>query len=83
MNEQSTQQKSQTFRGTIENAHSKDTRTGLAMVVFKVNGYAFKAFGDQAAAVQQLEGQHAEITAKLGCRNCASSPWATINAGRF
>jgi hypothetical protein len=64
MNGQKTQQKSQTFRGTIENVQSKDTRSGLAMVVFKVNGYGFKAFGDQAAAVQQLDGQHAEIKAQ-------------------
>ncbi len=64
MSEQRTQQKLQTFRGTIENVQSKDTRSGLAMVVFEVNGYAFKAFGSQAAAVQQLSGQYAEITAK-------------------
>ena len=39
MNEQNTQQKSQTFRGTIENVQSKNTRSGLAMVIFKMNGY--------------------------------------------
>jgi hypothetical protein len=64
MMEQDRQQKLQTFRGTIANVQSKDTRSGLAMVVFEVNGYAFKAFGSQAAAVQQLSGQYAEITAK-------------------
>ena len=64
MSEQKTHQKLQTFRGKIENVESKNTRSGLAMVVFKVNGYAFKAFGSQAEAVRQFDGQHAEITAK-------------------
>jgi hypothetical protein len=64
MSEQKTQQKLQTFRGKIENVESKNTRSGLAMVVFKVNGYPSKAFGNQAEAVQQLEGHHAEITAR-------------------
>jgi len=64
MSEQEAQQNAQTFRGKIENVHSKNTRSGLAMVVFTVNGYAFKAFGVQAEAVRQLEGQNAEIMAK-------------------
>jgi hypothetical protein len=64
MSEQKAQQNAQTFRGKIENVHSKNTRSGLAMVVFTVNGYAFKAFGVQAEAVQQLDGQNAEIMAK-------------------
>jgi hypothetical protein len=64
MSEQKTQQKLQTFRGKIENVESKNTCSGLAMVVFKVNGYAFKAFGYQAQTVRQFDGQHAKITAK-------------------
>jgi hypothetical protein len=64
MSENKTQQRAQSFRGTIENVQSKNTRSGLAMVVFTVNGYAFKAFGAQAEAAQQLEGEHIEITAK-------------------
>ena len=64
MPHQKTQQKLQTFRGKIENVQSKNTRSGLAMVVFTVDGYAFKAFGDQAKAAQQLNDHHADITAK-------------------
>jgi hypothetical protein len=64
MSEHRTQQKLQTFRGNIENVQSKSTRSGLQMVVFTVNGYAFKAFGNQAEAVQRLNGRQAEITGK-------------------
>jgi len=58
------EQKTQTFRGTVENVKNVNTRSGRKMITFSVGGYPFKAFGEQAEAVEQLEAEHVEITAK-------------------
>jgi hypothetical protein len=56
-------QKTQTFRGTVENVKNVNTRSGRKMITFGLGGYPFKAFGEQAEAVEQLEGEHIEIIA--------------------
>jgi hypothetical protein len=58
------EQKTQTFRGTVENVKNVNTRSGRKMITFEMAGYPFKAFGEQADAIEQVEGQHVEITAK-------------------
>ncbi len=58
------EQKTQTFRGAIQNVKNVNTRSGRKMITFEISGYPFKAFGEQAAAVEQLESEHAEVTAK-------------------
>jgi hypothetical protein len=58
------EQKTQTFRGAIQNVKNVNTRSGRKMITFKMTGYPFKAFGEQAEAIEQVEGQHLEITAK-------------------
>jgi hypothetical protein len=58
------EQKTQTFRGTVENVKNVNTRSGRKMITFEMTGYPFKAFGEQAEAIEQVEGQHVEITAK-------------------
>jgi len=58
------EQKTQTFRGTVENVKNVNTRSGRKMITFKMAAYPFKAFGEQADAIKQIEGQHVEITAK-------------------
>ena len=58
------EQKAQTFRGAIQNVKNVNTRSGRKMITFEMTGYPFKAFGEQAEAVGQLEGEHVEITAR-------------------
>jgi hypothetical protein len=58
------EQKTQTFRGAIQNVKNVNTRSGRKMITFEMTGCPFKAFGEQAEAVEQLEGEHVEITAK-------------------
>jgi len=58
------EQKTQTFRGAIQNVKNVNTRSGRKMITFEMTGCLFKAFGEQAEAVEQLEGEHVEITAK-------------------
>jgi hypothetical protein len=58
------EQKMQTFRGAIQNVKNVNTRSGRKMITFEMAGYPFKAFGEQAEAIEQVEGQHVEITAK-------------------
>ena len=58
------EQKTQTFRGAIQNVKNVETRSGRKMITFEMTGYFFKAFGEQADAIEQVEGQHVEITAK-------------------
>ncbi len=57
-------QETQTFRGEIKNVKNVSTRSGRKMITFEVDGYHFKAFGDQADAVERLQSAHAEIAAK-------------------
>lgn len=57
-------QKTQTFRGAIQTVKNVNTRSGRKMITFGVGAYPFKAFGEQAEAVERLEGEHVEITAK-------------------
>jgi hypothetical protein len=58
------EQKTQTFRGTVESVKNVNTRSGRKMITFEIASYPFKAFGEQAGAIEQIEGQHVEITAK-------------------
>jgi hypothetical protein len=58
------EEKKQTFRGAIQNVKNVNTRSGRKMITFEMTGYPFKAFGEQAEAIEKVEGQHVEITAK-------------------
>lgn len=58
------EQQTQTFRGVIEKVRNVNTRTGRKMITFEVGEYSFKAFGEHAAAAEQLERKHVEIVAK-------------------
>src|SRR5260370_2773420 len=60
------QKQTETISGVVADLKVIPTRSGRNMVTFKLDGKMFKAFGDEASAVQTLNGEQVKIEAKRG-----------------